>query len=135
MNICIFLGRLVRKPELEKVGDTHVTKFSIAVNRKYKTQGEVKEEVNFLDMVAWDKGAESICNFFDKGDAIILYTSAKHETWTDSQTNKARSKVVFRVERFEFPPNGNRSKNESTPSEPTTTENPSGNITQDEIPF
>lgn len=140
MNNCVFIGRLTRKPELEVAGETNVTRFSIAVGRKYKSQGETKEEVSFFDMVAWDKGAETICKYFDKGDAIVLYTSAKQETWTDRESGKNRSKVVFRVERFDFPPAGKKNGH----SEPVSEGEPvgagvgNGDVTsagQDEIPF
>jgi single-strand DNA-binding protein len=140
MNNCVFIGRLVREPELKYVGETAVCNFSIAVNRKYKSQGEMKEEVNFLDMVAWDKGAESITNFFKKGDPIIVYSSAKQESWTDKDGQK-RNKIIFRVEKFEFPPTSSKrgeSDNEeggvpvgasSAPSSEGSGANP------DEIPF
>lgn len=110
MNNCIFIGRLANTPELRDAGDTKVANFSIAVNRKYKSNGELRDEVSFLDMVAWDKGAETIAKYFDKGDSIILYCSAKQEVWEDKDTSKKRSKVVFRVERFEFPPANSKNK-------------------------
>jgi len=135
MNNCVFIGRLTKKPELEVAGNSNVTRFSIAVSRKYKSQGETKEEVNFLDMVAWDKGAETICQYFDKGDSIIVYASAKQETWTDSKTNSPRSKIVFRVEKFEFPPFARRKDNDGNSEPAQNNEQPSGAPSQDEIPF
>jgi single-strand DNA-binding protein len=135
MNNCVFIGRLTKKPELEVAGNTNVSKFSIAVSRKYKSQGELKEEVNFLDMVIWDKGAETLCQYFDKGDSIVLYTSAKQETWTDKASGGQRSKIVFRVEKFEFPPFARKKNEDSENSEPTNNEQPAGAPTQDEIPF
>lgn len=137
MNNCVFIGRLVREPELRNVSDTAVCNFSIAVNRKYKSQGETKEEVNFLEMVAWDKGAESIANFFKKGDPIIVYSSAKQESWTDKEGQK-RNKIVFRVEKFEFPPTSSkREPDAESGDEPvgaTTSSAPNADSSE-EIPF
>ena len=140
MNTCIFIGRLTREPELKPVGDTNVCQFSIAVNRRYKTQaGEQKEEVNFFDMSAWDKGAESIAQYFKKGDAILVYCSAKQETWQDKETGKDRSKVSFRVERFEFlPSTGKRDAASEGSSEPASAPSSGGApaaASSDEIPF
>lgn len=110
MNICHFLGRLTRDPELEDANGTSLLRFTIAVSRKYKTQGgEKKEDTSFLDFVAWDKGAEAISKFFKKGDNIIVHASAKQEVW--EKDGQKRSKIVFRCENFEFPP-GNRSKDD-----------------------
>ena len=137
MNQCTFIGNLVQDPVTKDVGDTSVTNFSIAVNRKYKSGDKLKEEVNFLDMVAWDKGGESIAKFFKKGDPILLYCSARQETWTSSE-GSPRSKIVFRVERFDFLPKNAGKKREA--AEETVEEAPvpvgaGAAGTQDEIPF
>jgi single-strand DNA-binding protein len=110
MNLCLFGGNFVRKPELKKVGTDQVSvvNFSIAVNRKFNARsGEQKKEVTYVDCEAWDSGAETIARNCDKGDYIIIYASAKNESWTDND-GKKRSRVKFRVDRFEFVPGTRR---------------------------
>lgn len=114
MNNCIFLGRIVRDLELKDANGTSLLRFAIAVSRKYKdSKGNNAEEVNFLDMVAWDKGAEIIAKHFKKGDPIILNCAAKQEQWK-AQDGSNRSAVVFRVNSFEFVPSsgGGKRKND-----------------------
>jgi single-strand DNA-binding protein len=132
MNLCLFGGNFVRKPELKKVGEDKVSvvNFTLAVNRKYSSRtGEQQKEVSFLDCEIWDSGAEAIANNCDKGDYILIYASAKNESWTDNDTGKKRSRVKFRVDRFEFVPGTKRHKETTAPA---TTDNPDENS---DIPF
>lgn len=142
MNVCVFLGRLTRDPELKHVGNTSLTEFGIAVSRKFKTtQGETKEEVNFLDMVAWDRGAETISEYFKKGDQILVHASAKQDSWKDKDTGANRSKIVFRVDRFFFTSGSSKRNNDEGEAEPVgagvsaPVSNVDGVPAQDEIPF
>ena len=115
MNLSIFGGNFVRKPELKQVGDanTSVVNFTIAVNRVFNSRdGEKKKEVTYLDCEAWDSGAETIARNCNKGDYIIIYASVKNENWTDATTGNKRSRVKFRVDRFEFVPGVRRRSNE-----------------------
>lgn len=137
MNSCTFIGRLVREPELKEVAGKHLLDFSVAISRKYKTKsGEKAEETSFLDFQAWDSGAETIAKYFKKGDPIILHASAKQDRWqVDGQT---RSRVIFRVNTFEFVPStgGGGKKPESDDAAPTSSSPPVGSgDTGDEIPF
>lgn len=111
MNICTFLGRITRDLDVQDANGTSLLRFSIAVSRKYKDKkGNPLEEVNFLDCVAWDKGAELIAKHFKKGDPIIVHTAAKQEQWT-AQDGTKRSAIVFRVNNFEFIPSTTRRNN------------------------
>ena len=63
MNNCVFVGRLTKNPELRTNGDTTVTRFSIAVDRRFK-----KDEADFISCVAFGKTAEFIDKYFSKGN-------------------------------------------------------------------
>lgn len=142
MNNCMFLGRIVRDLEVQDVNGTALLRFSIAVSRKYKDKsGKGAEEVNFLDMVAWDKGAEVIAKHFKKGDPIIINAAAKQENWEDKE-GKKRNAIVFRVNSFEFVPSSSRRNNDDdaggfsdagSTEAPVTTGAASGG--GDDIPF
>jgi single-strand DNA-binding protein len=136
MNICIFGGNFVRDPELKNVGaeNVSVVNFTIAVNRKFDGKdGEQKNQPTYLDCEAWDSGAETISRNCKKGDYIIIYTSAKNESWKDKDTGNARSRVKFRVDRFEFVP-GTRRKSVEEVSEPQT-EQVGNDDNNGDIPF
>lgn len=141
MNICTFLGRIVRDLEVVDANGISRLNFAIAVSRKYKDKkGNNAEEVNFLECVAWDKGAEIIAKHFKKGDPIIVHTAAKQEQWTTKEGDK-RSAIVFRVNSFEFIPSTTR-RNDSDSHEDTKSSesgNNSGSDSNggggDDIPF
>jgi single-strand DNA-binding protein len=127
MNHCIFGGNFVRDPEFKKIGDnnTSLAKFSLALNRVFKKDGEKKREVDFLEFEAWDKHADNISAYCHKGDYILVYASARQQSWEDNEQKK-RSKIVFRVEGFEFV--GGKARREETEVQPQEQQS-------EEIPF
>ena len=101
MNNCIFYGNLTRDPKLipTKNGNQLVS-FGIATNRYYKrADGENATETTFLEMEAWDTGAQRIYEKFRKGDSILVEASAKNSIRTDPEGNE-HQRVVFRVSKF-----------------------------------
>jgi len=108
VNQCHFLARLVAKPELKTVGgDKRVVNFRVAVDRRYKRGKETAKETAFLDMEAWDTGADLIAKHLDKGQLAIFHASVKQEEWDDKTTGQKRSKLKFRVNSFDFVPGAN----------------------------
>ena len=70
MNKVILMGRLTKDPETRQAGETIVTKFSIAVDRRRKTEGG--QAADFPSVVAFGKTAEFINKYFHKGMKIAL---------------------------------------------------------------
>ena len=98
MNICSFLGKLTRDPELVNLNNgKSVVNFCISVRNPSKNQE--KPEMTFIDCVAWEKAADLIYKYFKKGSKILVNTSAKTETWTDKETGKNRHKIKFVVQK------------------------------------
>ena len=109
LNKTLIIGRLTRDPETRytPVG-MEICQFSIAVNRP-KKHGE--DEVSFFDLVAWDKTAKFIAEWFTKGKEILIEGSLKQDRWTDKETQGKRSKVVINVDRASFV--GSKSDNDA----------------------
>lgn len=117
MNLCIFTGNLTKDPELRyTTGNTPVVNFSLAMNERFKQNGETKERVFFADLVAWSRTAELISEHFKKGNAISVEASAREEQWNHKETGEVRRKVVFHVNKLHFLP-GNGKKIEEAPVE------------------
>ena len=95
------VGRFVKDPELKAVGDTHVCEFSLAVNEFRKTNQE--NVAHFFDFVIWDKAAEVITKYCHKGDMIEIIATPRQDKWKDAE-DRGRSRVVFRVDRFNLMP-------------------------------
>ena len=69
MNLTILLGRLTRVPEVKtSANGNKVLNFSLAVSKKYKEQ----EQVSYINCVAFNKTAEIIGQYTEKGSKIIV---------------------------------------------------------------
>ncbi len=104
LNQCNFIGHLTRDPELKYLGlkGTAVVEFGIALNHRYTSDGEKREEVTFLDLEAWGKTAEIIGEHLKKGSQAHFTCRAKVDTWDDKATGAKRSKVKFVVDQMVF---------------------------------
>lgn len=72
LNKIFLIGRVTRDPEARHTASgTAVTKFSIAVNRSYRSQ-DGKEETDFIDCVSWAKLAELTAKYLFKGKLILV---------------------------------------------------------------
>lgn len=103
-NQWIGLGHLTRDPQLKFLpSQTAICEFGFASNRKYKTaSGEEREEVLFLDCIAFGKQAEILNQHVVKGNPIFLTGRLKLDSWDDKQTGAKRSKINLVVENFQF---------------------------------
>lgn len=72
-NKAILAGNVVRDPEVRTTGTgKKVANFTIAVNNSYTVRGEKRDEVNFINCVAWDPLASIIEQWVKKGDSLLL---------------------------------------------------------------
>lgn len=102
MNNVSIIGRLTKDPELKHLkSDSSVCKFTIAHNRKFKVNGDSREEVSFFDCTAWGKQGEIISQYLSKGKRIGLTGRLSQRTW-ESQDGKKMSAVEIVVEDFTF---------------------------------
>ena len=68
-NRIILMGNLVRDPEIRYVqSGSPVTNFTIAVSRRNKQS----DSVDFIDIVAWDKLAETSNTYLKKGMPVLF---------------------------------------------------------------
>lgn len=102
LNKCIFIGRLTRDPEIRYTpAGTAVASMSIANGKTITSAGEKKEQVSYLDCIAWSKLGEIMAEYCKKGQRIAVECRASQSRWND-QDGKAKSKVEFVVENFQF---------------------------------
>ena len=97
-NKAIVMGNIVRDPEVRYTpSGTAVCNFTIASNHKYKD----KEEILYLDVVAWGKKGETIADFMSKGKPILVEGRLKMDEWEDKD-GKKRTKIKLNLESFNF---------------------------------
>ncbi len=97
------LGNISRDPELKHIASgTALLELGVAVNERTKKDDTWSDRASFFECVAWGKTAETIAQYHKKGDLICLECTPVQDRWDDKETGKARSKVVFRIEKFTF---------------------------------
>jgi len=111
-NKVILMGNLVRDPELRiAASDLPVCKFTMAVNRRFaRKDGEIAEEVCYIDVTAFGRRAEVLADHMQKGSPIHIEGRLQLEQWEDSNTGQKRSKIGVILESFSFV--GSKNKDE-----------------------
>lgn len=113
-NKVILHGNLARDIEIRYLATgTAVGEFSIAVNKKWKTQdGEQKEKCSFIDCTVFGDRAVTMGDWFAKGGAILIEGELTQDQWEDRQTGQKRSKLKVIVNSFDFvgDPKGQKSR-------------------------
>lgn len=101
MNRVMLIGRFTAKPELRyTASNVPFTRFSIAVNRPFNNQ-DGQRETDFINIVAWRKQAETICNYFDKGNQIAIEGRIQTGSYDDKDGNKRYTTDVA-LDQFHF---------------------------------
>ncbi len=91
-NKIILLGNLTRDPELRYTpAGLAVCEFLLAVNHRYRLNDEVKEEVCFIDIVAFGRVGERSKNLLQKG-AQTLVEGRLSQRRRETPEGKRRSK-------------------------------------------
>lgn len=87
MNKVMLIGRLTNKPEIEYTKTNKaVCMFTIACNRLKKQDGT--QETDFIKCRVWDKQAENLCKYQDKGNLISIEGQLRIDNYVDNNGNK-----------------------------------------------
>jgi single-strand DNA-binding protein len=104
LNKVILLGNLTRDPELRYTpSGTPVANFGLAVSRRYSQGEERKEEVCFIDIVAFGRQAEVVGEYLSKGRPVLIEGRLQWRSW-ESQDGQKRSKHEVVAENVQFMP-------------------------------
>lgn len=83
-NYVQLLGRLGNDPEIKKMDNGKLAKFSIATNDFYRNkEGEKVTDTDWHNVVAWGKTADIIEKYATKGKEVLIkgkLTSRSYET-------------------------------------------------------
>ena len=71
-----------------------VTSFSIAVNRRYKSNNEVKEEVSFFDISVFGKTGENCAEYLSKGRPVLVEGRLRQRSWETDGVKRSKIEVV-----------------------------------------
>lgn len=103
LNKVLMMGNLTKDPELRYTPQgTAVVNLRLAVNRRFRNKNqEMKEEVCFITVVAWDKQAETCNQYLRKGSPIFVDGRLQSRSYEDS-TGQKRNVIEIRAERIQF---------------------------------
>lgn len=134
-NRVFLIGNLTRDPELKYTqSGLAVCEFGLAVNRKFRTNDQEREETLFVDITVFGRQAETANEYLAKGRPVFIEGRLKLDQWTSAEGQK-RSKITVIGERFQFLGGRSDSQQQSRgPSAPS----PQGDAPpkgDDDIPF
>ena len=90
------IGNLGGDPEIINMeGGSKLAKFTIATNEKWKdSKGEVQEETQWHNIVAWGKTAEIVENYLVKGKEVAIDGKLTHRSY---ETDKGEKRYITEV--------------------------------------
>ena len=102
MNKVILMGRLTRDPEVrysQGASQTAVARFSIAVDRRFKREGE--PDADFFNCTAFGKQAEFIERYLRKGTKVVVCGRIQNDNYTNKDGQMVYSVRVM-IDEVEF---------------------------------
>lgn len=101
MNIFVFAGNVTKDVELKTTpAGKSVCSFSVAIN-------EGKDKTTFVNCVAWEKTAELLSQYVQKGDRLSGSGRLDVRSYEKDGEKKYVTEIV--VNQFDFPPKRNDS--------------------------
>ena len=96
-NVCI-IGNITKDIELRTTNNgKSVTTVSIAFNDGY---GD-KQQTHFFDVMAWEKQAENLAKYCQKGSKIAIHGKLIQQNW-ETQQGEKRNKVLINAINITF---------------------------------
>ena len=103
MNKAILMGRLTRDPEVrysQSDSSMAIARFSLAVDRRYKKQGDTVT-ADFFNCTAFGKQGEFVEKYLKQGTKIVVTGRIQNDNYTNKEGQKVYS-VQIMVEEIEF---------------------------------
>lgn len=109
-NNFFFIGRLTRNPELRYTSSNKaVTQIDLAI-------ANTKDDTTFVPITLFEKMAENVCKYCEKGDLIGFQGSVKNHNWEDNKGNKHYD-YTFMANKMSFLQSKSNSQTEQKKSE------------------
>ena len=91
LNVVAIMGRLVADPQLRQTTTgKNVASFRIACDRGRRDPNG-QSQADFLDVVAWDRTAEFVCRYFQKGSMIAIDGRLQSRSYQDKNGNNRQA--------------------------------------------
>ena len=91
LNVVAIMGRLAADPQLRQTTTgKNVASFRIACDRG-RRDANGQSQADWLDVVAWDRTAEFVCKYFQKGSLIAIDGRLQSRQYQDKNGNNRTS--------------------------------------------
>ena len=109
LNVVAIMGRLAADPQLRQTTTgKNVASFRIACDRG-RRDANGQSQADWLDVVAWDRTAEFVCKYFQKGSLIAIDGRLQSRQYQDKNgNNRTAVEVVANNISFAGPKSSNQ---------------------------
>ncbi len=135
INKVMISGRLTQDPELRYTpSGVAVTTLRMAVNSTFFSKDkEKREEVCYINVVAWRRQAETCVEYLRKGSPVFIEGRLQSRSW-ETQDGQKRSTIEVQADRVQFLEWGGDREKSAPPQERESAPPPTGDDA-DDIPF
>jgi single-strand DNA-binding protein len=139
LNRVILIGNLTADPEMRYTpSGTARTRFSIAINRQYKSSsGQLQEEVTFVPIVVWGSQAENCANYLSKGRSVAVDGRLRIDSFenADGERRKVVEVVASAVQFLGGPARAQDQQQPDSVSSPPAEPETKAQGPDEEVPF
>jgi len=101
LNKVIMIGRMTAEAEFRTTSaNKSVSEFSLAVNRTFQ-KGKEDKVADFFNVVCWEKLAEIIRDYGEKGKQVCVEGRWETKSWEDKHQQKRKNNYIV-AERIEL---------------------------------
>lgn len=98
MNKLTIIGNLTRDPEIRDFGDSRVCNFTVAVNRRGRSD---HPEADYFRVSVWNALGESCAKYLNKGKKVCVIGPVRAGVYTD-RNGESRASLEIKAEDVEF---------------------------------
>ena len=123
LNVVAIMGRLVADPQLRQpTTGKNVASFRIACDRG-RRDANGQNQADFFDVVAWERSAEFVCRYFQKGSLIAVDGRLQSRQYQDKNGNNRQAvEIVAQNINFTGPKSQNQGMGAPAMSAPAPAE-------------
>lgn len=103
MNKVVLMGRLTRSPEVrysQGAEPLAVARYTLAVNRRMKKNGNGEQEADFIPCVAFGKSGEFAEKYFRKGQMVAVTGRLQVRSWDKDGERRYTTEVIIEEQHF-----------------------------------
>jgi len=98
LNRVLLIGNLTSDPQMRQTSQgKDMAWFGLAVNQRYRGEDdEIKENVCFLDVIAWGRLARICAENLKKGSRVFIEGRLQLRSWEEDGDKRSKLEVVAR---------------------------------------